>query len=78
MLNPMQIMQMVRTGNPQQAIIGMLKSEAGNNPVLGNALNMAQKGDSKGLEDLARNLCKEQGIDADQAMNQIKRQFGLK
>ena len=77
-LNPMQLMQMMRSGNPQQAIWGMIKSEAGNNPVLNNALNMAQQGDSKGLEELARNLCKTNGVDADQAMNQIKSQFGIK
>ena len=78
MLNLMQLMQMMRSGTPQQMIFNNLKSQAGNNPVLGNALDMAQKGDSKGLEVLARNLCKTNGVDADEAMNQIKSQFGIK
>lgn len=78
MLNLMQIMQMMRSGTPQQMIFNNLKSQTGNNPVLGNALDMAQKGDSKGLEELARNLCKTNGVDADEAMKQLKSQFGIK
>ncbi len=76
--NPMQLMQMMRSGNPQEVILGMLKRQAGNNPVLNNALNMAEKGDSKGIEQLARNLCKENGVNPDEAMRQIKSQFGMK
>ncbi len=78
MLNLMQLMQMMRSGTPQQMIFNNLKSQVGNNPVLGNALDMAQKGDSKGLEELARNLCKTNGVDADEAMKQLKSQFGIK
>ena len=76
--NPMQLMQMMRSGNPQEVILGMLKRQAGNNPVLNNALNMAEKGDSKGIEQLARNLCKKNGVNPDEAMRQIKSQFGMK
>ena len=45
MINPMQIMQMIRGGNPQQAIMSMMRQQAGDNPVLNNAINMAEKGD---------------------------------
>ena len=50
MMNPLQIMQMLRGGNPQEAIINEMKKSAGNNPVMQNALDMAEKHDSKGLE----------------------------
>lgn len=44
MMNPMQLMQMIRGGgNPQQAIINMMKRQAGNNPVIDNAINMMEK-----------------------------------
>lgn len=76
--NPMQIMQAVRGGNPQQMLMNMMKQNAGNNPVLNNALNMAEKGDMDGIEQLARNLCKERGIDPDNAVKQIMNQFGMK
>lgn len=64
--------------NFQQMIMNMAKSRMGNNPVLKNAIQMAENGDSAGLENLARNLCKENNIDVDKAVNQVKSQFGIK
>lgn len=79
MMNPMQIMQLMKGGgNPQQMIMNMMKQQAGNNPVMNNALQMMEKGDNAGLEKLARNLCKERNINPDEAFNQIKGQFGMK
>lgn len=78
MINPMQIMQMIRGGNPQQAIMSMMRQQAGDNPVLNNALDMAEKQDAKGLEQLARNLCESNGVNADEMVKQIKSQFGMK
>ena len=78
MINPMQIMQMIRGGNPQQAIMSMMRQQAGDNPVLNNAINMAEKGDIDGLKNLAHNLGKENGIDVDEKFNEIKNQFGMK
>ena len=76
---PMQIMQMMKNGgNPQQMIMNMMKQQAGNNPVMNNALQMMEKGDNAGLENLARNLCRERNINPDDAFNQIKGQFGIK
>ena len=42
-----------------------------------NTVQMAQNGDAKGIEQLARNLCKEKGINADDMFNQIKNKFGM-
>lgn len=78
MINPMQIMQMIRGGNPQQAIMSMMRQQAVDNPVLNNAINMAEKGDIDGLKNLAHNLGKENGIDVDSKFNEIKNQFGMK
>lgn len=78
MINPMQIMQMIRGGSPQQAIMSMMRQQAGDNPVLNNAINMAEKGDIDGLKNLAHNLGKENGIDVDSKFNEIKSQFGIK
>lgn len=78
MINPMQIMQMLRGGNPQQAIMNAMRNQAGRNPVLNNALDMAEKQDAKGLEQLARNLCESNGVNADDMVKQIKSQFGMK
>lgn len=78
MINPMMLMQMLRGGNPQQAIMNVMRNQAGQNPVLNNALDMAEKQDAKGLEQLARNLCESNGVNADDMVKQIKSQFGMK
>ena len=65
-------------GNPQQAIINMMKQQSGNNPVIDNAINMMEKGDNAGIEKLARNLCKERNINPDDILSQVKNQFGIK
>ena len=78
MINPMILMQMLRGVNPQQAIMNAMRNQAGQNPVLNNALDMAEKQDAKGLEQLARNLCESNGVNADDMVKQIKSQFGMK
>ena len=78
MINPMMLMQMLRGRNPQQAIMNAMRNQAGQNPVLNNALDMAEKQDAKGLEQLARNLCESNGVNADDVVKQIKSQFGMK
>ena len=42
------------------------------NPMIKNAMSMAQSGNSKGIEQMARNLCKEKGINPDDVMKQIR------
>ena len=70
-MNIQNIIQLL-TSNPQQIINKAL----GNTPMSGNLLKMINNKDQKGIEQMARNLAKEKGIDADQMFNQIKSQFG--
>nr|DAH85001.1 MAG TPA: hypothetical protein [Bacteriophage sp.] len=77
MINPMQLMQMLRGGNPQQVLMNLLNQQAGNNPVMKNALDMVQRGDTKGVEQLARNMANEKGIDVDKAVAEIRKQLGM-
>lgn len=60
-------------GNPQQILSNMLKGN--NNPMAQNIINMMNNNDSKGIEQLARNLCRSKGIDPDQMMNDIQGRF---
>lgn len=55
----------------------MSNSQVMSNPMIKNAMSMAQSGNSKGIEQMARNLCKEKGINPDDVMNQIKGIFGI-
>lgn len=48
-----------------------------NNPMIQNALQMYQRGDMNGINQLAQNLCREKGVDMNEAIRQIKSQFGF-
>lgn len=74
----MNIIQLMRSGNPQQFLQQVMNnSKMMQNPMIKNTVQMAQNGDTKGIEQLARNLCKEKGINADDMFNQMKNNFGM-
>ena len=74
----MNIIQLMRSGNPQQFLQQVMDdSQMMQNPIIKNTVQMAQSGDTKGIEQLARNLCKEKGINADDMFNQMKNNFGM-
>ncbi len=51
---------------------GIVKQIAGNNPILGNLINMAERGDNQGVENFARNMLKERGMDFDKEFSTFK------
>ena len=66
-VNPMQLIQLIKGGqNPQQLVMNILQQQGQNNPIINNAINMAQNGNASGLETLARNLAAQRGLDFDQ------------
>ena len=71
----MQLLQILKSGNPQQIAMQMLQQNAGDNPVLNNVLQMAQGGNMSGVEQIARNLCKSRGVNPDEMMKQLQQQF---
>ena len=74
----MQFMQMMRNGNnPQIMIMNMLQQQAGNSPLGQNLLKLAQNNDGKGIEQIARNLCSQRGLDFDKEFAAFKQQLGL-
>ena len=46
------------------------------NPILANAIQLAQNGDKEGVEKIARNICKERGIDYDKEFSKFSQSFG--
>lgn len=76
-MNPINIIQMMTSGNPQQAIQNIIESNPNiqNNPLAQNAMKMYQNGDTKGLQNMAENMCKERGITVDQAKQQVMGMF---
>ena len=76
-VNPIQLMNLFRNnGNPKAVLMNMMRQNAGQNPLANNALNMMEKGDNAGIEQMVRNLCKTKGLDPDEVLKQVKNQFG--
>ena len=70
----MNVMQMIQSGgNPANILSQMMRSsQYANNPIMKNTFELFQRGDSRGLEELARNVCREKGINPDDIMRQFK------
>lgn len=72
-MNPMQIIKnYVAQGLTPENIVTKL---AGNNPMIQNLIKMQKKGDTKGVENFARNFCKEKGIDFDKEYSNLRSMF---
>ena len=77
MNNPIQqMMTMVKSGqNPQSLIMNFLQEQS--SPMGQNLLKLAQSHDVQALEQIARNMCAEKGVDFDTAFTNFKRSLGL-
>ena len=74
MNNPLQFMSMLKSiKNPKEAVISMVKSN--NNPMFRNLVEMAEKGNTEGVEDFARNLYAQQGRDFDKEFGEFMKNF---
>lgn len=73
-MNPIQMLQsfLGRGMSPQQIINQMSGNK---NPMITNLMNMMQTGNSKGVEDFARNIFKEKGRDFDKEFGEFKKNF---
>lgn len=77
-VNPMQIIQMMKSGqNPQQLVMRMLSEQAQNNPIAANIFQMAQQGRTADIETFARNYFASQGKDFDKEFNAFRNTYGL-
>lgn len=76
--NMMQIISLMKNGgNPQQMVLSMLEQQTENNPFAVNLLQLAKGNKSGEIEQIARNLAKEKGIDFDTEFNNFKKTLGL-
>nr|DAG33520.1 MAG TPA: hypothetical protein [Caudoviricetes sp.] len=75
-MNPINIFQMMKAG-PQQFVQQIMgNNQLMRNPMMKNTMQMAQQGNMQCIEQMARNLCKEKGLNADDVFNQIKSRLG--
>lgn len=68
------ILSMLRNGqNPQQIAMQFLQNKQ--NPMIQNWINLAQQGKTEELENIARNIVKQQGRDFDAEFRAFRQQF---
>ena len=76
-VDPRRLIQMIRQGqNPQQLMLSVLEGQAGT-PMGANLLNLARNGRTAEIEKIARNMCKERGMDFDQEFTKFRKMFGM-
>ena len=61
--------------NPQQAVLQLLENNT--NPMAKQVLEMAKKGDKNGIEQFARNVCKEKNVNFDEEISKFRNNIGL-
>ena len=73
-MNPMNMLKgMFGSMNPKEMVLKIISNNS--NPIVGNLVNMANKGDTKGIEEFARNYMKDQGKDFDKEFNNFMNNF---
>ena len=60
---PNNISKMFKGQNPRQIAMNMVKQNS--NPMLANLMKMANEGKTQNIEEFARNIMQEQGMDFD-------------
>ena len=77
-VDPNRIIRMIKNGqNPQQLMLSILEGQA-DSPFGANLLNLARNGQTKEIEQIARNLYAQRGIDFDKEFEAFKAKFGFK
>ena len=74
--NMIDFIKVVKQGNPQAFVMNVLQQDAQKgNSIAVNLIQMINSGDSRGIEQVARNIAKEKGIDFDKEFNSFKQMF---
>lgn len=79
-VDPMQLIMMIKQGqNPQQLMMNILETQMQDTPLGANLLNLARNNNTAGIEQIARNLAAQKGIDFDKEFNAFKQKyFGIR
>lgn len=78
-VNPADIIQMIKRGsNPQQLLMTIMENGVSqNNPMMANLMQLAKNNDTTAIENFARNLARESGIDFDKEFSNFRKNFGI-
>lgn len=70
-MNPMEFMKGIK--NPKQFVMNMLKQNQ--NPMATQLMQMVKNGNTNQIEQFARNVCKERGMDFDKSFSEFMKQI---
>lgn len=70
---PNNISKMFKGQNPKQIVMNMIKQNS--NPMIANLIQMANEGKTQGIEEFARNIMQEQGMDFDSEFANFMQNF---
>ena len=77
--NPMQVIMAIKNGqNPQQIVMNILQERMSQTPMGQNLIALAQNNQTAQIEQIARNICNQRGIDFDKEFNSFKDSLGIK
>ena len=77
--NPMQVIMAMKNGqNPQQIVMNMLQERMSQTPMGQNLIALAQNNQTAQIEQIARNICNQRGIDFDKEFNSFKDSLRIK
>lgn len=77
--NLMQVIMAIRNGqNPQQIVMNILQERMSQTPMGQNLITLAQNNQTAQIEQIARNICNQRGIDFDKEFNSFKDSLGIK
>ena len=71
-MNPLDMIKSFMSGGKNAEQIAMQLIGNSNNPFMNNLVDMAKKGDYQGVENIARNMFKEQGRDFDKEIKDLQ------
>jgi hypothetical protein len=70
-LNPMQLMTMLKRGNPRWVAMQIVQQNYPNDPTAQNLIQMAERGDTQNLEKVVGNMLGAQGKDFSAEMQNL-------
>jgi hypothetical protein len=77
-VNPAQLIQQIKQGqNPQQLMLFVLENQMKGTPIGDNLIYLAQNNRNADIEQFARNLCAQRGVDFDKEFLAFKKMLGL-
>lgn len=77
-VNPLEFISMIKSGqNPQQLMLNYLETQMSNSPMGQNLLTLAKGNQTQQIEQIARNVCSQRGVDFDKEFSAFKHNLGL-